>query len=138
MTRKFALIASTALVVSAAPLLADDYSGMKFDPANTLAGDTNRVATIDTTEGGNVVTSDGVLLGQIEDFNIGENDRAEIMIDMEAGLRFDGDTMDLTIDPENVTVVNGGVALSPSADDLYAAVGLGGQNTAGPVEIDFK
>ncbi|MBY5932303.1 hypothetical protein KUV51_04760 [Tateyamaria omphalii] len=138
MTRKIALIASTALALSAAPLLADDYANMKFDPANTLAGDTDRVTTIAAIEGGNVVTSDGVLLGQIEDFNIGEGDRAEIMIDLEAGLRYNGDTMDLTIDPSNVTVVDGGVAISPSNDELYASIGAGGNNAAGPLEIDFQ
>ena len=134
MTRKIALIASTALALTAAPLLAD----VTFDPTNTLAGKEDRVSTISAIEGGDVVTSDGVLLGQIEEFTINSADRAVIQIDVEAGLRYDGDTMLLMIDPANVTVAEGSVAVEPTDDELYASIGLGGQNTAGPVEIDYK
>ena len=44
----------------------------------------------------------------------------------------------LMIDPANVTVAEGSVAVEPTDDELYASIGLGGQNTAGPVEIDYK
>jgi len=132
MKRKFALIASTALMLSAAPLMADDYASMKFDPANTLAGDTDQVTTVAALEGGNIVTSDGILLGQIEDFNIGEDSRVEIRVDLEGDLRIDGSHMDLTIDPENVTVVNGGVALNASEEDVYTARE---PSTVGDIEV---
>ncbi|KIC48552.1 PRC-barrel domain-containing protein [Tateyamaria sp. ANG-S1] len=137
MTRKIALIASTALALSAAPLLADD-AVITFDPANTLAGKEDRVSTISAIEGGDVVTSDGVLLGQIEEFSINEDDRAVVQIDVEAGLRYEGDTMLLTIAPENVSVANGSVAVEPTDDELFAAIGQGGRNTVGELEIDFK
>ncbi|APX11703.1 hypothetical protein [Tateyamaria omphalii] len=137
MTRKIALIASTALALSAAPLLAENAT-ISFDPTNTLAGQEDRVSTISAIEGGNVVTSDGVLLGQIEEFSINDQDRAVVQIDVEAGLRYDGDTMLLMIDPEHVTVANGGVAVEPTNDELFAAIGQGGQNSAGALEIDFK
>ncbi|MEX0369458.1 MAG: hypothetical protein AB3N09_02435 [Tateyamaria sp.] len=132
MKRNFALIASTALMLSAAPLLAGDYGEMKFDPANTLAGDTDQVSTIAAIEGGNIVTSDGILLGQIEDFNISEDSRVAIRVDLEADLRIDGSHMDLTIDPENVTVVDGGVALNATEEDVYTARE---PSTVGDIEV---
>lgn len=135
MTRKIALIASTALALTAAPLFAGD---VKFDPSNTLAGKEDRVSTVSALNGGDVVTSDGIILGQIEEFTINADERAVIQIDVEAGLRYDGDTMMLMIDPEHVTVAEGSVAVEPTDDELFAAVGLGGQNTAGAVEIDFQ
>lgn len=138
MTRKIALIASTALALTAAPLLAETAADITFDPTNTLAGKEDRVSTISAINGGDVVTSDGVLLGQIEEFTVNSEDRAVIQIDVEAGLRYDGDTMLLMIDPEHVTVAKGSVAVEPTNDELFAAVGLGGQNSAGAVEIDFK
>ncbi|WP_299042397.1 hypothetical protein [uncultured Tateyamaria sp.] len=134
MTRKMTLIATTALALAAAPLLAD----VTFDPTNTLAGKEDRVSTVSAIQGGDVVTSDGVLLGQIEEFTINSDDRAVIQIDVEAGLRYDGDTMMLMIDPKHVTVADGSVAVEPTNDELFAAIGLGGQNTAGAVEIDYK
>ena len=138
MTRKIALIASTALALTAAPLLAETAADITFDPTNTLAGKEDRVSTVSALNGGDVVTSDGVILGQIEEFTINADERAVIQIDVEAGLRYDGDTMLLMIDPANVTVAEGSVAVEPTDDELYASIGLGGQNTAGPVEIDYK
>ncbi|WP_147105884.1 PRC-barrel domain-containing protein [Tateyamaria sp. syn59] len=133
MTRKIALIASTALALSAAPLLAED-APIAFDPTNTLAGQEDRVSTISAINGGDVVTSDGVVLGQIEDFSFNENDRAVVQIDVEADLRYDGDTMLLMIDPEHVSVAEGSIALEPTDDELFAAV----EPAAGRIEIDFK
>ncbi|WP_299140697.1 hypothetical protein [uncultured Tateyamaria sp.] len=129
--RKSALIASTALTLAATPLLAN--TGYTFDASNTLAGETDTVAVIGAITGDQIVTREGELLGTIEEFKVTDQGRAHVKVDLEADLLFQGDTMDLTIDPANVTVLDGAVALNASQEELYAARGAVG----GAVKVDF-
>ncbi|WP_299297921.1 hypothetical protein [uncultured Tateyamaria sp.] len=129
--RKSALIASTALTLAATPLLAN--TGYTFDASNTLAGETDTVAVIGAITGDQIVTREGELLGTIEEFKVTDEGRAHVKVDLEADLLFQGDTMDLTIDPANVTVLDGAVALNASQEELYAARGAVG----GAVKVDF-
>ncbi|WP_299370097.1 hypothetical protein [uncultured Tateyamaria sp.] len=130
--RKNALIASTAIALAATPLLANtDY---KFDASNTLAGEVYSVDVMGDKVGDQIVTREGELLGTLEDFKITEDGRAHMQVDLEADLLFEGDTMDLTIDPANVTILDGAVALNASEEELFAARGAVG----GAVQVDYK
>ncbi|MFL4470899.1 hypothetical protein ACERZ8_13775 [Tateyamaria armeniaca] len=133
MTRKFALIASTAVALIAAPAFAEtDPSDVTYDPTNTLAG--QQVAQIDATIGSPVVMRDGEELGEVEEFKFLEDGRASIVIDMAAGLRLDGDTIELITDADNLTVVGSIIAVNADEDELYKAVGVKG---AGPNKVEF-
>ncbi|MEL6452463.1 MAG: hypothetical protein AAFQ19_14500 [Pseudomonadota bacterium] len=130
--RKTALIASTAVALTAAPLLANTTDYM-FDATKTLAGQVDDVAVVGATVGDQIVTREGKLLGTIEEFKINDEGRAHVMVDLEADLLFQGDTMDLTIDPANVAVLDGAIALNASEEELFDAQGARG----GAVQVDF-
>jgi len=129
--RKKALIASTAVALTAAPLMAG--SAYKFDASNTLAGAADTVTVIGSTVGDQIWTKDGDMLGTVEVFKITDEGRAHVQVDLEADLLFQGDTMDLTIDPANVTVLDGAIAVNATQRDLYNARGAEG----GAVKVDF-
>ena len=134
MLGKMTLIASTALTLTAAPLLADGHA-VSYDAANTLAGQTDAVTTIDMAGGGMVFFKDGGMLGTIEDFEIDNDNRAEVIIDLAAETKFLGDRMILTIDPANVSVANGSIALNASEDELFAQQNNGGEQDV--IRVDF-
>ncbi|MEO0402125.1 MAG: hypothetical protein AAF214_07095 [Pseudomonadota bacterium] len=130
--RKTALITSTAIALMAAPVLAasSDYT---FDASKTLAGSSDMVTVIGATVGDEVVTNDGVLLGTIETFQMNDDGQANVLVDLEADLLFEGDTMDLTISPAYVSVLDGAVVLGASEEQLFDARGAVG----GQVKVDF-
>lgn len=118
MTRKTTLIASTLLALSAGPLIAADHA-VEYDPANTLAGETADVTTINMADGGSVWTNGGIELGKIVDFSIDNQNRATIRIDLGGEAKFTGDTLLLSVDPSDVTVMNGSLAVNASEQELF-------------------
>lgn len=134
MTRYYTLIATTALALSASPLLAQS-TAVPFDPANTLQGKTAEVMSIGAEMGGTVFTSDGMEVGRITDFEIDNQNRAYFIIDVAADSNFNGDRLILTADPEDVTVANGSVALSATENELQAMEATSGDADALRIDL---
>ncbi|WP_299280532.1 hypothetical protein [uncultured Tateyamaria sp.] len=130
--RKTALIASTAIALAATPLLASTET-YTFDPAKSLAGSADMVTVIEQTVGDQVISEDGTLIGTIETFEVNDEGRAYVMVDLEADLLFEGDTMELTIAPADVAVFDGAIVLAATQEELYQARGA----TGGSVKVDF-
>lgn len=126
MKRKTALIASTVLALTAAPLLAEGHAVM-YDAENTLEGKTADVTTMEAMSGGSVFLTSGMEFGKIEEFSIDNQDRAEIIIDVDPATKFVAERIILTADAKDVTVKDGSIALNASEDTLFAQKSTAGE-----------
>lgn len=135
MTRKFLTTASTIAALMAVPALAQsekfEYDTKSPRMSNEYVEyDSNQIAmsqsafrALSNARGDNMETTDGTVIGMIENVNVSEQGNPELVVELtdDQAEKFDTDVLVITVTPGNVMMSGDKLALATTLDELILA-----------------
>ncbi|KEJ97922.1 hypothetical protein SAMN05444149_101374 [Pseudosulfitobacter pseudonitzschiae] len=100
----------------------------EFD-TNQIAMSQDAFRALSNARGENLETTDGMVIGTIENVNTSAQGNPELVVDLadEASAKFDTEVLIITVTPGNVMLENGKIELGSTLDEMVLASEEGGR-----------